>query len=537
MSRTVAAASRRFVAPATDCVVTGDDGCAEICAMTAHGRVRLVSWWRRRSLRARLTAAATLVMVMGIAAAAALLVWRVQHTLLANLDTAVTAQARTVASEAAQGHLSTPLLPSGEGGSAIQVIDSRGRVVASSANLAGEGRLFTFPVGRGEPTLARMSGVPLGDANTTYRVAGLSVSGPQGPVTIYAGLPTSGAVQSVSALVGALAVGLPVVAVLLALVGWLLIGRALRPVEQMRRQVAAISGNDLHRRLSTPTAGDELRRLATTFNELLARIETATGRQRQFVADAAHELRNPLAALRTQLEVTLRHPSGAAVDPFAADLLADTVRLSRIVEDLLQLARMDADIRQRRQAVDLNDLVLEEALRVRVRTSVRVDTTGISAARVVGDADALRRVVQNLLDNAVRHATNIVTLHTRSERSTVTLTVADDGPGIPCNERTRVFERFTRLDDARTRDAGGSGLGLAIVREVITAHGGQIRVHDNCPGARFVVDLPAFDDGVRHSNSSTEVALSGTQRRLSDGGPSLSSPGGHSAGSSQGGRT
>ncbi len=170
-------------------------------------------------------------------------------------------------------------------------------------------------------------------------------------------------------------------------------------------------------------------------------------------------------------------------------LAEDAQRLSRLVEDLLQLARMDARVPLAHDAVDLDEIVLETAQRAREGTGVSLDTSAVSGARVLGDRDALARVVQNLLDNALRYArTRVrVTLTTTDEAE---LTVADDGPGIPPDQRERVFQRFTRLDDARSRDTGGTGLGLAIVRDVVTRHSGTVSIEDAGPGARFVIRLP-----------------------------------------------
>lgn len=447
---------------------------------------RTGSWWARRSLRARLTAAAAAIIVVAIAGAAALLVVRLQASLLANLDTTVIQRVEAVAAGAANGRLPHPLPVSGEGAAAVQVIAADGKVVTSSANVDGEDRLFGFPGGRGDAVVRTVDGPSLA---ATYRAAAVTTPTPTGLVTVYAGLPTTGITQSVSELVRTLAVGVPAVIVLLAVVGWLLVGRALRPVETLRRQAAAIPGTDLHRRLDPAPANDELGRLAATINELLARIETATGRQRQFVADAAHELRSPLAAMRADLEIATRHPNRASTSAITPDLLGDTIRLSQLVDDLLQLARLDAKPHPHRQPVDLDDLLLDEARRARGR-GPRIDSTGICAVRVSGDPHALGRVVQNLVDNAVRHAETTVTLRLSRVDTGVTLVVADDGPGILRADRDRIFERFTRLDDARSRDAGGSGLGLAIVHDVVTAHGGHVHVEDNHPGARFTINLP-----------------------------------------------
>jgi signal transduction histidine kinase len=454
---------------------------------TTGRRVLLQS---RLSLRVRLTAAAGLVILVGMAGAAALLVARLQSSLVANLENAVRQQVETVAANAQRGQLPQPLPSSGEGADLIQVIDSKGGVLTSSANIQTQPRLFHFQPGNSDPSIAGISDLPVGDGNSsTVRAAALSTTSPHGPVTVYAALPTTEISQSVTELTAALAVGVPVITLLLAGVGWLLIGRALRPVESMRLQAAHIPGTDLHRRLRPPPSNDELGRLARTLNELLARIERATSRQKRFVADAAHELRNPLAVIQTQLEVAIRHPSTWS-ETSTSELLAETQRLSRLVEDLLQLARLDADPQPRQQVVDLDDVVLEQIRRARGR-GPSIEISGVSAGRVIGDPDALVRLVQNLLENAIRHTAESITVTLRRVDGDVVLVVADDGPGVPAEDHDRVFERFTRLDNARSRDAGGSGLGLAIVRDVVSSCGGTVRVEDNHPGARFVVSLPS----------------------------------------------
>lgn len=428
-----------------------------------------------------------MIILVGIGGAAALLVVRLDSSLSANLNTSVSQQVETLANQATQSDLPRPLPAAGDGTAVVQVVDTRGQVVTSSVNIDGQGRLFSIPGAKTEPALATVHNVPIGDDSAAYRVAAMTVTTKTGTLTLYAGLPTSDVAQSVSELTGALAVGVPVVVIVLAFVGWLVIGRALRPVEALREQAAAIPGSGLHRRLDLPPSDDELGRLARTLNDLLGRIETATGRHRQFVADAAHELRSPVTSLRTQLEVAIREPR-AAVPP---DLLEDTVRLSRLIDDLLVLARLDANPAPHRQPVDLDDLVLKEARRARAQNRRSIDTAGVSAGRVLGDPHVLSRVVRNLVDNGLRHAATTVTLQLAVSGNAVVLTVADDGPGIPPTDRDRVFERFTRLDDARSRDAGGSGLGLAIVHDVITAYGGTVRIEDNHPGARIVIALPA----------------------------------------------
>jgi signal transduction histidine kinase len=262
-------------------------------------------------------------------------------------------------------------------------------------------------------------------------------------------------------------------------------------VDALRSQAAEITVSDLGRRLDVPPADDALGRLARTLNDLLARLDASTQRQREFVADAAHELRSPLSSLHTQLEVAVRHPGSTDWRTRGPALIEESERLSRLVDDLVRLARLDARPHLRKRPVDLDEIVFHEVLRARLSTSVLVDQHAVSAARVYGDGEALARVVRNLLDNAIRYAVDRIEVSLGVREGTAILVVADDGPGIPVADRRRVFERFTRLDGARARDTGGSGLGLAIAHEVITAHHGHIHVEDNDPGARIVIRIPA----------------------------------------------
>jgi signal transduction histidine kinase len=237
---------------------------------------------------------------------------------------------------------------------------------------------------------------------------------------------------------------------------------------------------------------DEIGLLARTMNTMLARLETATERERRFVADASHELRSPLAAIRAQLEVDLAHPDTSDWRHSYDEVLDEIGRMQRLVDDLLVLARADhATLRPTRRTVDLDDLVLIECRRVRAHSTVDIDATAVSGGQVEGDAELLARALRNLLDNAVRHARATVHVSLHESAGTVTLEVADDGPGIAADQRASIFERFARGDDARARTDGGTGLGLAITREIVTAHHGRIWIEDANPGARFVVTIPA----------------------------------------------
>ena len=456
--------------------------------MTGRPQRGLVRWLRQRSLRARLTAAAVVVIAAAITLAAVLLTVRLESALRASVDEAALDRAERVAATITSGRPAESL-PTVDDDEVVQVLDQDGAVLASSVELPDGRPLLRAPAGTG-PEVVTQQGLALpGEQDEPYRVLTLPVSTSDGQrVLVQVGLPLDDAEESIEELASALAVGAPAVVVVLAVLTWLLAGRALRPVEALRRQAADIPGDALDRRLAVPAGGDELARLAVTFNALLGRAEAATRRQREFVADAAHEIRSPLASLRAQLEVAALH-DGPPWHQLLPALTEDAQRLSRLVDDLLRLARIDARVPLARDEVDLDEIVLDTVGRVRGHTALRLDTSAVSGARVAGDRDALTRVVQNLLDNALRHARTTVAVRlTAADR--VVLTVTDDGQGIPIGQREQVFDRFTRLDDARSRDAGGTGLGLAIVRDVVLEHGGEVSVEDAAPGARLVVRLP-----------------------------------------------
>ncbi|MFT7473299.1 MAG: signal transduction histidine kinase [Verrucomicrobiales bacterium] len=298
-------------------------------------------------------------------------------------------------------------------------------------------------------------------------------------------------------LIGATIIG-PLFVLLVGVLTWFLTGRSLRSVEAIRREVENISSTGLDRRVPEPTSKDEIGRLAGTMNRMLVRLETSQHAQQQFVSDASHELRSPLASMSAILDVAERHGSTNEWPQTASDLQRETGRMRRMVDDLLLLARADAGQRSSalapgsmRSLVDL-DVVVLDVIRTTPRPDgISIDATRVSAGLASGNPDELRRVVINLLDNAIRHAASVARVAVREEGSAVMFTVEDDGPGIAAQDRSSVFDRFVRLDDARSRDAGGSGLGLAIAREIMTAHGGSIEVGESdLGGARFTCSLP-----------------------------------------------
>jgi signal transduction histidine kinase len=289
-----------------------------------------------------------------------------------------------------------------------------------------------------------------------------------------------------------LAIGLPLLIAVVAAICWVIVGRALRPVEAIRAQVAEIGPVAFDRRLPEPNVDDEIGRLARTMNEMLARLQASSERQRRFVADASHELRSPLASLRTQIEVEQAYaPGNEEREEEISNQLAELDRMQNLVSDLLLLARAgEQRLVSRREIVELDRIVLEETHRLILPEHVRIDSSRVRPASLRGDPDALARVVRNLLDNAVRFARSLIAVSLFPSDSRVRLTISDDGPGIPEEARELVFERFRRSDEGRARRSGGAGLGLAIVREIVMAHGGSVRIEDRGAGAVFVILLP-----------------------------------------------
>jgi signal transduction histidine kinase len=268
----------------------------------------------------------------------------------------------------------------------------------------------------------------------------------------------------------------------------------------MRRELDDITAHSLDRRVPLPDTDDEIGRLAHTMNEMLDRLEAFTDRQRRFVADASHELQSPLASSLAGLEVALAEPDDRAWRATAADLVAENERMTHLVADLLLLARLDeGTATPPRTLIDLDDLVRGEVGRLTARAQVTVDADAVRPVEIRGNPGELTRLVRNLLENAERYAASRIEVSTDVERDDgeqfAVVVVADDGPGVPADDRDRVFERFARVDDSRSRGTGGTGLGLAIVRQVAERHGGTVTLEGPGPGARFVVRLPVAATG------------------------------------------
>lgn len=423
--------------------------------------------------------------------------WALVATLGASLTESVVLSAQTRTDEVVQAlgreSSSDRLDLPAEEDRAVHVLDQRGRVLTASPGAPAE----PAAVPTGEPMTDAVGPLESDEPDEQLVVVAGRVSLGAEELTVVVTQDVSDVTESQQALTGVLQVAVPVAVTGIGLIAWWLVGRALAPVESIRAEVQTITADQLDRRVPEPGTGDEIAELARTMNLMLDRLESAGRRQRQLVSDASHELRSPATSIRQHAEVALAHPGQTSTEALARVALGEGRRLEQLIEQMLWVARTDEGRAGLRAGlVDLDDLVLEEAARLRVTCPLRIDTSDVSAGQVTGDATLLRRVVANLLDNAIGHAASVVTVLLHEQPGpvgrTVRLRVDDDGAGIAPQDRERVLERFVRLDEARTRARGGTGLGLAIVAGVVHAHGGMLRIGESdTGGARFDVVLAA----------------------------------------------
>jgi signal transduction histidine kinase len=407
-------------------------------------------------VRLRATAAATLVVALALGVVTLALVVVLKGSLVNSADAEAVRKATAAApyADAVEVMPGTPaMVRAGE--AKVGTVRLRDGTVATIADPDVVVTAEKVPMGAGwaEP----------GD----YAVAGVKVSTETGPAMVWSRVSLAGAEAALRTLYGALLPGVPAVLLVVAAMTWLSVGRALAPVAAIRAKVAHITARDLHQRVPVPRSKDEIAALATTVNGTLDRLETAVETHKRFVADAAHELRSPIATLRARLEL-------AAPSELTREALADVERLQSLAADLLMLAKLDAGEPLRTGELDLGQVAAEESLRVRRRPEVRVDLDVEPDVVMKGSRAHLARLVTNLTDNAVRHAASTVRVRVRGDADEAVLEVLDDGPGIPFEQREAVFDRFTRLDEARARDAGGAGLGLPIARDIAVRHGGTL---------------------------------------------------------------
>ncbi len=352
-----------------------------------------------------------------------------------------------------------------------EFLDTDGEIVILDLDPVPEGPPHSVQMGEGVVAVAQT--LKLADGT----LASIGVSSPLQPVT-----------DSLNTIRRLLWLAVPLLSAITAVITWLAASRALKPVTELTLRAQAIGAANIGDRLPVPPAQDEIRELATTMNAMLSRLDQSQRQQRQFISDASHELRSPVAASRVQLEVAQASPTDTDWNKTTKVVLAEQKRLSSLIDDLLALSRLDEAGTGKVGDIDLDDLVSVEARRQQ-EVDVRVSVP--EPVRITGNLELLTSAIRNLLDNASRHARSCVVVTLASVDNKVVLHIDDDGPGIEVESRQAVFERFTRLDEARDRPSGGSGLGLAIAREVARAHGGDVVVSTSpLGGARFTLELP-----------------------------------------------
>ncbi|WP_436971811.1 ATP-binding protein [Mycobacterium colombiense] len=455
--------------------------------------------WRlgHLGISARSAAVSAIVVLCALGVAGAGLDAILYRTLLSGVDYAAAERVRDITkalqSDSAED-LDNHLLITDQRVVAIQLLGPDGNVVKRSGSapktpLVPASR-FDFNLLRGLPDDAV--------AGDDMRVSGQKVATRSGVYTVLVGGGSEAVESTARTLAILLACSAPVIVGVVAGATYWLVRRSLQSVDAIRTRVADISTSDLAERVPVPDSHDEIAALAVTMNEMLSRLEAGHRAQQRFVGDASHELRSPLTTIISGLEVAEAHPDLLDADLAVNTLLPEAQRMHTLIEDLLLLARADEQtLLRRKEQVALDDLARAEADRARRDTQCLVHTD-IQPVRLEADPVAMSRMIRNLVENAVRHAVSCVSIEVCDGDGAAILTVSDDGPGIAPADRSRVFERFVRLDSDRARSGGGTGLGLAIVAEVVAAHGGTVTI-DAPPsgGTKMIVTLPVSQQSNR----------------------------------------
>jgi len=474
--------------------------------MTARWSPRFPRGFRPRGFRPRgfrprgytLRTRVTVVAGLGITAAVVLGLLLMYLLQMGAVRRTIDGQLRTYATQIAQsahnGTWPAPLPRSSlDPNAQAQVITADGRVLAATRTLAGLPAIYRLPANSATPVRQKAADGVIPDE---VGVIGLRATVGGRPVTIITSTPTGLLGQVNAEFARHLLIGIPVILVLAAAAVWLVVGRALRPVERIRHAVTDITSADLSQRVPEPGTADEIGHLAYTMNDMLARLEDAARRQRRFVADASHELRSPLAAIRTTLEIGLAYPDRAPWPVIADRAVQQSARLEDLIQQLLVLAKADErKLTAPRHQVDIGT-VLNTASSSTVAPHLDIDLDIAPGTASVGNAGDLERLFRNVIENAVRYARSRVRITATSTGDAVRVEVDDDGPGIPAADHDRVFDRFVRLDSSRERGSGTTGLGLAIAREIALAHRGHIAIADSpSGGARVIIILPLATTG------------------------------------------
>lgn len=458
----------------------------------ASGRWR-AAFRRGQGVRMRSTVVGTCLVTLALAIGASVMMFMLHRADDRTMYDATGYRANEIVELIHDGGLSRILpedLAVSTGVGVIQVIDEGGRVVASSPG-APQTPVTGLRLPPGAVEHLEGAVIPGNDEVFCATIAGARYGSEQ--YTVVAAASANPYRHGLFNTLLILAIELPVLVALSAVAIWYFTGRALRPVARITEQVDEITGSGLSRRVPVPTTDDEITRLAVTMNAMLERLDRSHEAQLRFVGDASHEMRSPLTTVVGILDLADDTDSDIDLETVRTILLPEAKRMQDMVDDLILLARADEHgVPLRITSVDLDDIVAAEAHRLRSLGLARVQTA-IRPVRVAGDPDKLARAIRNLTENAAHHTTSTIVLGMDSDAEQAMISVGDDGPGIPADQRDRVFDRFTRLDTDR-RNRGGAGLGLSIVYEVVRAHRGTVVVSGPPPGfehgSTFVITLP-----------------------------------------------
>lgn len=448
-----------------------------------------------RGIRGRATLLVTLLLGASLLVGGIAITSVLRQRLLDNLDATVTAAATDRAALLASGADPLSVTDTQLREAVIWIGDPDGNPIATggrvvSATAPGGTETGTRTV---DLTFEERNGTQIEQETEEIRVHTTTTDTPAlGPLVVIVGVELEQVDNPVKEVAGLLLIGAPLLLLLAGGLTWVTADRALRPVESIRRDAERITHHHDEATIAVPTTGDEIERLAATVNDMLDRLASNDIRQRQFIGDASHELKSPLANLRIDIETTAA--AEGAPDETAARHLAQIDRLTSIVDDLLALARFDEHQPLHDEPIDLDDVVFDALAAATTGHDRRINIDAISPTRITGEAAQLRRLVRNLIDNATRHAHSAVALSLNTDGDLAVLHVDDDGDGVAPEAREQIFERFARTDSSRDRHAGGTGLGLAIVRRAAQAHGGTVEISTSpLGGARFTVRLPTGD--------------------------------------------
>ncbi len=446
-------------------------------------------------VRKRTTAAAVGVVAMALLLGG--LIWLVllQTTLTASTESSARQKAQDVIAQLAVDQdiedAIEYILSTGYAGQFVQLLGPAGDVVAGSQPKIAVLPLTGLRPGPGKTAIQDVSSLPNIGNNDDFHVVATGVRVGIRDYTVVVASSVQVQSETVATVAWLMLAAMPLLLAVVGVAVWLLVGRSLRHVEKIRGQVAWINAEHLDGRVDVPPTKDELEALAQTMNMMLDRLQASDREQRQFVSDASHELRSPLATLSAGVEIAAADPSGAMWLQMKDVLAGETARMRYLVEDLLTLAKAnDGGVSIESVDVDLDDVVAQEVRHLRSASRHQV-TADLTPVRIKGDARRLAQVLRNVLDNADRHALSMIRVSLRTTPEGALVSVDNDGDPVPADDRQRIFERFVRLDESRSREGGGSGLGLAIAAGIMSAHQGTIRATEGPAGeCRFEMVFP-----------------------------------------------